>query len=141
MRVDTPGQIRSQFDNIAYNKAGSVMMMVRELIGEPLWQAGLRNYLKVFKLWQIYQDINIIFSQKKFRSNTYNLYALMALYTDWHKTYNETKFGPHKTYKMTKILFWRKTYNNTYLIRNETYKNKDRKLLSLIADNSKFVKS
>ncbi|CBY18303.1 unnamed protein product [Oikopleura dioica] len=35
-----------QFDSIAYNKAGSVMMMIREVIGEDLWQAGLKKYLK-----------------------------------------------------------------------------------------------
>jgi hypothetical protein len=46
LKVETPNEISIQFDSIAYNKAGSVMMMIREVIGEDLWQAGLRKYLK-----------------------------------------------------------------------------------------------
>ncbi|CBY34741.1 unnamed protein product [Oikopleura dioica] len=46
LKVETPNEISRQFDSIAYNKAGSVMMMIREVIGEDLWQAGLRKYLK-----------------------------------------------------------------------------------------------
>ena len=43
--VDTPSRISRQFDNIAYNKAGSVMLMIRALIGDELWTKGLSDYL------------------------------------------------------------------------------------------------
>ena len=44
--VDSPARISKQFDNIGYNKAGSVMMMIRALIGDNLWTKALHNYLK-----------------------------------------------------------------------------------------------
>ena len=44
--VDSPARISKQFDNIGYNKAGSVMMMIRALIGDNLWTQALHNYLE-----------------------------------------------------------------------------------------------
>merc|ERR1712131_366311 len=43
--VDSPARISAQFDNIGYNKAGSIMLMIRALIGDNLWTQALHNYL------------------------------------------------------------------------------------------------
>jgi len=42
--VETPSIIQLQFDTIAYQKSGSVMMMIRGIIGDELWTQALRSY-------------------------------------------------------------------------------------------------
>ena len=46
LQVVTPAEIGIQFDRIAYNKAGSVMMMIRAVLGEDKWVEGLQDCLK-----------------------------------------------------------------------------------------------
>ena len=46
LRVTNPTEILSQYDKIAYNKGGSIMLMIREIIGGSLWRTGLQKYLK-----------------------------------------------------------------------------------------------
>lgn len=45
LRVETPSEISGQFDGIGYDKSGSIMLMIRALIGDDLWTSGLVNYL------------------------------------------------------------------------------------------------
>ena len=45
LKVETPSECSTQFDSIAYNKAGSVMMMIRAVLGEEQWQKGLTTFL------------------------------------------------------------------------------------------------
>ena len=45
LKVEEPAEMSRQFDNIAYNKAGSVMMMIRAVIGEDQWKNGLTRFL------------------------------------------------------------------------------------------------
>ena len=44
-KVETPTELWDQFDNIGYDKAGAIMLMIRALIGDELWTKGLVNYL------------------------------------------------------------------------------------------------
>ena len=46
LKVETPAEYSRQFDSIAYDKAGSVMLFIREIIGHENWITGKkRNYL------------------------------------------------------------------------------------------------
>lgn len=59
--VDTDLRINRQFDNIAYNKAGSIMLMIRALIGDKLWTDGLVNYLNTRKFQTATWDQLLVF--------------------------------------------------------------------------------
>ena len=59
--VDTDLRINRQFDNIAYNKAGSIMLMIRALIGDELWTEGLSNYLNTRKFQTATWDQLLVF--------------------------------------------------------------------------------
>ncbi|XP_052895825.1 uncharacterized protein LOC128303012 [Anopheles moucheti] len=41
----TPGEISSLFDRVAYPKSGSVLNMMRNVLGDDNWRAGLKAYL------------------------------------------------------------------------------------------------
>ncbi|MGI0069594.1 MAG: M1 family metallopeptidase, partial [Nitrosopumilaceae archaeon] len=44
--VESPAEVRQIFDEISYNKGGSVLMMLENFIGQENFRAGLHNYLK-----------------------------------------------------------------------------------------------
>jgi aminopeptidase N len=44
-RVDTPDEIDQMFDLIAYNKAGAVLLMVENYLGEETFRKGVHEYL------------------------------------------------------------------------------------------------
>ncbi|KAG5683236.1 hypothetical protein PVAND_012529 [Polypedilum vanderplanki] len=44
--VESPDDIDDLFDYIAYEKAGSVLRMIQNAIGDDVWSKGLENYLK-----------------------------------------------------------------------------------------------
>ncbi|XP_076648371.1 putative aminopeptidase-2 isoform X2 [Halictus rubicundus] len=44
--VDSPAEIRAIFDNISYNKGGSVLRMIRAALGDAVFFKSLENYLK-----------------------------------------------------------------------------------------------
>ncbi len=54
------------FDEISYNKGGSVLRMIENYLGEEVFRDGLRNYLKKFEyqnasaedLWQSLEDVS-----------------------------------------------------------------------------------
>ena len=46
LKVETPNEMSRQFDSIAYDKAGSVMLFIREMIGADNWIEGKRPYKK-----------------------------------------------------------------------------------------------
>lgn len=46
VKVKSPSDVRQIFDEISYNKGGSVLMMLEEFIGQKNFQKGLHNYLK-----------------------------------------------------------------------------------------------
>ena len=56
--VDNPTRIQRQFDGIAYDKAGSIMLMIRELIGEPLWNQGIQLIIS----GHLYESYNMTMS-------------------------------------------------------------------------------
>ena len=44
-RADTPAEINEEFDGIAYGKAGAVLSMVENYVGEEPFRQGVHNYL------------------------------------------------------------------------------------------------
>lgn len=46
LSVNTPKEIKDIFDNIIYDKAASVLRMLRYLMTENLFKLSLRNYLE-----------------------------------------------------------------------------------------------
>ena len=44
-RTTTANDLAKQFDRISYHKAGSLLRMIRNLVGEEPWLNGLREYL------------------------------------------------------------------------------------------------
>ncbi|XP_019531218.3 aminopeptidase N [Aedes albopictus] len=48
--ADTPASIGSLFDRVAYPKSGSVLNMMRNVLGEDNWTAGLKAYLTARQL-------------------------------------------------------------------------------------------
>jgi aminopeptidase N len=44
-RADTPDEINEEFDDIAYGKAGAVLDMVENYVGEETFRQGVHNYL------------------------------------------------------------------------------------------------
>lgn len=44
--VKSPAEVRQIFDEISYNKGGSVLLMLEDFIGEANFRAGLHSYLK-----------------------------------------------------------------------------------------------
>lgn len=44
--VDSPAEISSMFDNISYNKGGSVIRMIKAVLGDDVFYKSLENYLK-----------------------------------------------------------------------------------------------
>ncbi|VVC06013.1 Leucyl aminopeptidase [uncultured archaeon] len=44
--VKSPAEVRQIFDEISYNKGGSVLMMLENFIGQENFRIGLHNYLK-----------------------------------------------------------------------------------------------
>ena len=45
-KADTPDEINQMFDGIAYGKAGAVLLMVENYLGEETFRQGVHNYLK-----------------------------------------------------------------------------------------------
>jgi len=46
VHVDTPGEIDEIFDNISYDKGGSVLHMLEDAVGENAFRSGLTAYLR-----------------------------------------------------------------------------------------------
>jgi len=46
VKVKTPGEIASIFDEISYNKGGSVLLMIEDFLGKEAFRKGLHAYLK-----------------------------------------------------------------------------------------------
>jgi aminopeptidase N/puromycin-sensitive aminopeptidase len=44
-KAETPGEINEMFDGIAYGKAGAVLGMVENYLGEEVFRQGVHNYL------------------------------------------------------------------------------------------------
>ena len=44
-RADTPAEINQMFDGITYGKAGDVLLMVENYVGEETFRKGVHNYL------------------------------------------------------------------------------------------------
>ncbi|TLX94395.1 MAG: M1 family metallopeptidase [Thaumarchaeota archaeon] len=49
INVKSPSDVRQIFDEISYNKGGSVLMMLENFIGEENFRKALHNYLKKYK--------------------------------------------------------------------------------------------
>ncbi len=49
VEVKDPGEIREIFDEISYDKGGSVLRMLEDFLGEESFRAGLKNYLTKHK--------------------------------------------------------------------------------------------
>ena len=47
LKVETPAELSRQFDSIAYDKAGSVMLFIREIIGHENWISGKKTNLSL----------------------------------------------------------------------------------------------
>ena len=45
VRVKSPAEVRQIFDEISYNKGGSVLMLLENFIGPKNFQTGLHYYL------------------------------------------------------------------------------------------------
>ncbi len=45
-KADTPDEINQQFDGISYGKAGAVLAMVENYLGEETFRQGVHNYLQ-----------------------------------------------------------------------------------------------
>ncbi|XP_071098659.1 endoplasmic reticulum aminopeptidase 1-like isoform X1 [Haliotis cracherodii] len=64
--VDNPDEINEIFDKISYSKGGSVLRMLRSILGQSKFKAGLTHYLTIHKysnartddLWMALQDAN-----------------------------------------------------------------------------------
>ena len=64
VHVNTTGEIDEIFDNISYDKGGSVLHMLENAVGETAFRKGLTNYLKKYAyknatkhdLWKAIQD-------------------------------------------------------------------------------------
>jgi aminopeptidase N/puromycin-sensitive aminopeptidase len=48
-KAETPGEIGQMFDGIAYGKAGAVLLMVENYLGEDTFRQGVHNYLAAHK--------------------------------------------------------------------------------------------
>ena len=64
VHVNTPGEVDEIFDNISYDKGGSVLHMLENAVGETAFKKGLTNYLRKYAyknatkhdLWKEIQD-------------------------------------------------------------------------------------
>lgn len=54
--VATTADIRGLFDPITYSKGAIVLKMMNDFLGEPAFQAGIREYLKKFEYGNAVQD-------------------------------------------------------------------------------------
>jgi tricorn protease interacting factor F2/3 len=48
VKVKTPGEIASIFDEISYNKGGSILLMIEDFLGSETFRNGLYAYLKKY---------------------------------------------------------------------------------------------
>ena len=66
VKVNKPSEIREIFDEISYNKGGSVLRMLENFLGEQNFRKGLKNYLTKHKygnattedLWDVLEKVS-----------------------------------------------------------------------------------
>jgi len=66
VKVNKPSEVREIFDEISYNKGGSVLRMLENFLGEENFRKGLKNYLTKHKygnattedLWNVLESVS-----------------------------------------------------------------------------------
>ncbi len=66
VKVNKPSEVREIFDEISYNKGGSVLRMLENFLGEENFRKGLENYLTKYKygnattedLWNVLESVS-----------------------------------------------------------------------------------
>ncbi|XP_053976697.1 aminopeptidase N-like [Hylaeus volcanicus] len=82
--VDSPAEISKLFDNIAYQKAGSVIRMMSYILTESVFQRGLQNYLDQYAYKVVESDDLINTLQKAAPSNkTWAGQNLATIMKEW----------------------------------------------------------
>ncbi|KAK9296119.1 hypothetical protein QLX08_009757 [Tetragonisca angustula] len=79
-KVNTPQEISSLFDNIAYQKSGSVIRMMSHILGEENFQNGLRRYLNSNRAKAANSDILL---EELGNGKTYNGVSFKKIMDNW----------------------------------------------------------
>ncbi|XP_054003594.1 aminopeptidase N-like [Hylaeus anthracinus] len=97
--VDSPAEISKLFDNIAYQKAGSVIRMMSYILTESVFRKGLQSYLDQYA-YKVVESDNLINTLQKAAGKTWAGQNLTTIMTEWLDkpgypvvTVNKTKDG------------------------------------------------
>lgn len=82
-RIDTLAEISNSFGFIAYNKAGSVLRMFQNAVGEDLFRDALRLYIKTNNYLAVTSDALMDALETVLEENSFNSFNFTAAFRTW----------------------------------------------------------